>query len=52
MTRFRFALKAGVLMFNVESEDEMKEIDRVAGLMKVRPRCAQINPDIDPQTHP
>jgi len=49
----RFALKAGVLMFNVESEDELKEIDRVAGLMKVKaPIALRINPDIDPQTHP
>ena len=49
----RFALKSGVLMFNVESEDELKEIDRVAGLMKVKaPIALRINPDIDPQTHP
>ena len=27
----RFALRSKILMFNVESEDELREIDRVAG---------------------
>ena len=49
----RAALRAGVLMFNVESADELREIDRVAGAMKVRaPIALRINPDIDPRTHP
>ncbi|MBI5847502.1 MAG: diaminopimelate decarboxylase [Nitrospirae bacterium] len=49
----RRALAARVLMFNVESEDELREIDRVAGLMKTKaPIALRINPDIDPQTHP
>ena len=49
----RFALKSRVLMFNVESADEMREIDRVAGTMKMKaPVALRINPDIDPQTHP
>ncbi|HMK49717.1 MAG TPA: diaminopimelate decarboxylase [Thermodesulfovibrionales bacterium] len=49
----RFALKTKVLMFNVESEDEMREIDRVAGKMRTKaPIALRINPDIDPQTHP
>jgi diaminopimelate decarboxylase len=49
----RFALRSRVLMFNVESADELKEIDRVAGTMKVKaPIALRINPDIDPQTHP
>ena len=40
-------------MFNVESADELKEIDRVAGTMKMKaPIALRINPDIDPQTHP
>ena len=48
-----FALKSGILMFNVESEDELREIDRVAGRMKTRaPIALRINPDIDPGTHP
>jgi len=49
----RFALRAKVLMFNVESADELREIDRVAGTMKMQaPIALRINPDIDPQTHP
>ena len=49
----RFALRSRVLMFNVESADELREIDRVAGTMKVTaPIALRINPDIDPQTHP
>jgi diaminopimelate decarboxylase len=40
-------------MFNVESEDELWEIDRVAGRMKKKaPIALRINPDIDPETHP
>ncbi|MBM4136671.1 MAG: diaminopimelate decarboxylase [Nitrospira sp.] len=49
----RFALKSNILMFNVESEDELREIDRVSGTMKTKARVAlRINPDIDPETHP
>lgn len=49
----RFALRSKILMFNVESENELREIDRVAGIMKTRaPVALRINPDIDPETHP
>lgn len=49
----RFALRSKILMFNVESEDELKEIDRVAGIMKVKaPIALRINPDINARTHP
>ena len=49
----RFALESKILMFNVESEDELREIDRVAGKMKTKaPVALRINPDIDPATHP
>jgi diaminopimelate decarboxylase len=49
----RFALKSKILMFNAESENELKEIDRVAGMMKTKaPIALRINPDIDPGTHP
>lgn len=48
-----YALKSKILMFNVESEDELIEIDRIAGKMKVKaPIALRINPDIDPETHP
>jgi diaminopimelate decarboxylase len=49
----RFALSSKILMFNVESEAELREIDRIAGKMKVKaPIALRINPDIDPETHP
>jgi len=49
----RCALKNRILLFNVESENELREIDRIAGEMKVKaPIALRINPDIDPQTHP
>lgn len=49
----RLALKTKILMFNVESESELREIDRVAGSMRTKaPIALRINPDIDPGTHP
>ncbi len=45
-------LKAGVLMFNVESEAELEAIDRVArSAGKVAPIALRVNPDVDPKTH-
>ncbi len=45
-------LKAGVLMFNVESEAELEAISRVAlSLGKVAPIALRVNPDVDPKTH-
>ncbi|TAL22842.1 MAG: diaminopimelate decarboxylase [Nitrospirae bacterium] len=49
----RFALRSKILMFNVESEDELKRINELAGKMKTKaPIALRINPDIDPETHP
>ena len=49
----RFALRSKILMFNVESEDELRAIDRVAKKMKTKaPVALRINPDVDPETHP
>lgn len=49
----REALKADILMFNVESSAELHAINSVAAEMGVRARVAlRINPDIDPKTHP
>jgi len=46
------ALKAGILMFNVESESELRAIDDVAGsLGKTAPVALRVNPDVDPKTH-
>jgi len=47
------ALKADILMLNVESPAELKQLDRVAQELGVRaPVALRINPDVDPQTHP
>ncbi len=49
----RDALRAGILMFNVESPQELHLIHEVAGRMrKVAPVALRVNPDIDPKTHP
>jgi len=46
------ALQAGILMFNVESEPELRRINRVAGKLKRTARVAlRINPDVDAHTH-
>jgi diaminopimelate decarboxylase len=47
------ALKADILMFNVESSAELQAINEVAASMGMKARVAlRINPDIDPKTHP
>lgn len=49
----KYALEKKILMFNVESENELREIDSIAQKMKVKaPIALRINPDIDPETHP
>jgi len=49
----REALKADILMFNVESSEELHAINEVAASMGRKARVAlRINPDIDPKTHP
>jgi diaminopimelate decarboxylase len=49
----REALKAEILMFNVESRAELRVLDEVAREMGVRaPVALRVNPDVDPQTHP
>ncbi|HZE95830.1 MAG TPA: diaminopimelate decarboxylase, partial [Planctomycetota bacterium] len=45
-------LEKGILLFNVESEEELANIDRIAGkLGKKAPVALRVNPDVDPQTH-
>ncbi len=49
----RRALEAGILMFNVESREELTTINRIAGEMGKRaPIAFRVNPDVDPMTHP
>lgn len=48
-----FALRADILMFNVESLEELETLGEIAKkLEKKAPFALRINPDIDPQTHP
>jgi len=48
----REALASHILMFNVESEAELKAISRVAAEMgQVAPVALRLNPDIDGKTH-
>src|SRR5512139_73104 len=47
------ALRAGILMFNVESSQELQVINEVAGRIGKKASIAiRVNPDIDPKTHP
>ena len=47
------ALRAGILMFNVESEEELDRLAEVAGgLGRKAPVALRINPDVNPGTHP
>ncbi|RMG60675.1 MAG: diaminopimelate decarboxylase [Deltaproteobacteria bacterium] len=47
------ALEKGILMFNVESAEELENINKIAGRMKVKaPVSIRVNPDVDPKTHP
>jgi diaminopimelate decarboxylase len=48
-----FALKTGILMFNVESVQELETINDRAAMLGVRAGIAlRVNPDVDPETHP
>jgi diaminopimelate decarboxylase len=48
-----YALKMDILMFNVESGDELTALDKSAREMHAKARIAlRVNPDIDPGTHP
>ncbi len=48
-----YALRENILMFNIESSQELEAIDARAGQLGVVARIAlRINPDVDPKTHP
>ena len=47
------AIEADIKFFNVESEAELRELNRVGiELGKKAPVALRVNPDIDPKTHP
>ena len=48
-----YALEANILMFNVESLEELELMDERAGLLQRKaPVAIRVNPDVDPKTHP
>lgn len=48
-----YALNTGILMFNVESEQEIDRLNEIAGRLGKKAGIAlRVNPDVDPQTHP
>lgn len=48
-----YALRSEILMFNVESEDELVALNEIArAIGKKAPISLRVNPDVDPQTHP
>lgn len=49
----RYALESDILMFNVESSQELEVINECAGRMGSVARISlRVNPDVDPMTHP
>jgi len=48
-----YALKNGILMFNIESLEELEVINqRAANFNTIAPVAIRVNPDVDPKTHP
>jgi len=48
-----YALNTDIMMFNVESLEELAVINQRAGLLaKQAPVAIRVNPDVDPGTHP
>ena len=48
-----YALASDILIFNVESAQEMHRLNQVAEKMGKRAKIAlRVNPDVDPKTHP
>lgn len=48
-----YALKKNILMFNVESPEELRALNAAAKRLKKRAGFAiRVNPDVDPKTHP
>lgn len=48
-----FALQQGICQFNVESEQELVNIQRIAKFLDLKaPVAIRVNPDVDAKTHP
>ena len=49
----RYAISSDILMFNVESHQELIKINEIAKALRKKARVSiRVNPDIDPKTHP
>ena len=49
----KYALDSDILMFNVDSDEELILLNKLAAEMGCKARVAlRVNPDIDPHTHP
>ncbi len=49
----RYAARAGIAMFNIESEDELRAVAGIGRKLRKRiPVSIRVNPEIDPKTHP
>lgn len=47
-----YALEQGIYSFNVESEEELRYLDKVAGeLGMIAPAAVRVNPNVDAKTH-
>jgi len=47
-----YALKSNILMFNVESFEELEQINKIAGKLKIKAKISfRVNPDVDVHTH-
>lgn len=48
-----YAINSGILMFNVESMEELELINSRAKILNAKaPISLRVNPDVDPKTHP
>ena len=53
IAEIKYALASNILMFNVESSQELEVINSCAGNMDRKAGVAlRVNPDVDPETHP
>ncbi len=53
LSELELAIEKEILMFNVESRDELYILNDVAGKLGKKARVAiRVNPDVDPKTHP
>ena len=51
-SEIEFALKNNILQFNIESEEELDDIHKIATKLKVSANiCLRVNPNIAPNTH-